>query len=314
MSNDLVVLDTPAQGGEVIIAPSGGDVSHSMPGPAAVAAAKQGVSREAPSADTAISTWTDAQHVGHFGQLLADCGLRDSAVTRRVLAVAQQVAGAGGSRVHALGKVVEALATGGENAATIRAVVEAGAQYVEHRLAAELGETAPEEGEDEDHRHETEGAMKREWGFEYAANIALVNRYLDGLPPAVQITFENARLDDGSKVLNSPAVLRWLAEQARGPAVRSANASSAAEKTELEELMRQPGSRYWKGPDAAKLQARYRDIATAAPAGDRPLPGGSAAEREIADIEALMRTNRSRYNRDERMQARYRELLQSGGG
>lgn len=155
-------------------------------------------------------------------------------------------------------------------------------------------------------RAETNAALKREWGFQYKTNVTLANKYLDSLPPAVQMVFETADIG-GMAALNSPAVLKWLVEQARGPVASHSN--TADEKAQIEELMRQPGSKYWQGPEAARMQARYRDLIGSAPA-DKPLPTGSGVDREIEEIQNIMRTDRTRYNRDTRMQARFLQLLQ----
>lgn len=42
-----------------------------------------------------------------------------------------------------------------------------------------------------------------------------------------------------------------------------------------------------------------------------PVAGDADAEREIAHIQHIMKTDRRRYNNDERMQARYRTLIAS---
>jgi hypothetical protein len=48
--------------------------------------------------------------------------------------------------------------------------------------------------------------------------------------------------------------------------------------------------------------------------GSHSMPSGGAVQTEITQIEALMRTNRKAYNNDERIQARYRELIKLRDG
>lgn len=271
MANELVVAASSR--GELIVSPGGHGsmlvpASDSMPGPSVIAHQRSG----AVTPSSPMASWSDQQHVRYFGGLLAGelsaVGITDVAVVQKVSSVAlraYEVAKRGGSatRVHVLGLLAEGLI--GEDSATIRAAVEAGGLYLEQRLAEELeAEGSAEYSNDDGDCEGTRTAMQAEWGSQYEANVTLCTRYLDALPPAVQMAFENARLDDGTKVLNTPSVLRWLTQQARGATrtqpSRSVLSNASSEKREIEALMAKPGSRYWRGPDAEHLQARYREI------------------------------------------------------
>ncbi|MCC6208559.1 MAG: hypothetical protein IT488_10470 [Gammaproteobacteria bacterium] len=96
-----------------------------------------------------------------------------------------------------------------------------------------------------------ESALKTEWGNEYATNVRLVSQHLDNLSETERERIENEALPDGRLPLNDPAYSADLARKAR---------SGSETKAEIEELMRDPGSKYWKGADALRIQARYRDL------------------------------------------------------
>lgn len=56
-----------------------------------------------------------------------------------------------------------------------------------------------------------------------------------------------------------------------------------------------------------QMDHEFNPAGTVVPGGGDPIKG---IESEIAEIEKTMRTNRAEYNRNEKMQARYRELLE----
>ena len=114
-----------------------------------------------------------------------------------------------------------------------------------------------------------------EWGHNWRANVTALNKYLDGMPAKIREKFESA-VDSktGIRLLNHPAALKVLLDRASGK-----NATQGS-----------PGE-----PSA------------------RPKKGSSAVEREISEIEKLMRTNRTAYNRDEAKQKRLRELYAARG-
>lgn len=119
-------------------------------------------------------------------------------------------------------------------------------------------------------------AMQSEWGPQYRENIGLLNRWLDSLPDETRENIEREADENGRLALNNPQRLREFLHLAREKMGAQHSAQKAAQSSER----------------------------TAAKPGDK-----AAIDAEIASIENLMRTNRRAYNRDERTQARYRELL-----
>lgn len=109
----------------------------------------------------------------------------------------------------------------------------------------------------------TIATLKKDWGPNYAANVATAKAHLKTLPLAVQQALPNAALSDGSLLLNTAAGAKWLLSLASG--------------------------------------------------GTAITPDAQSVDAEIAEIERVMRKERPRYNRDPKMQARYRELLQIRG-
>lgn len=116
----------------------------------------------------------------------------------------------------------------------------------------------------------TEEELRQEWGGDYRRNVNLASTLLDNAPPGVKENLLGARLADGTALGNSPGVLRWLASLSR-------------ELNPLATVV--PGS----GATAA-----------------------AAVETEIAALEARMggdEATRKAYFKDEKAQARYRELV-----
>ena len=79
--------------------------------------------------------------------------------------------------------------------------------------------------------------------------------------------------------------------------------------------MRDRSSPYWRGAEAERLQARFRDLIRTNAGTEGPMPSNEdAVAAEIASIERLMRENPRAYYRDEATQARYRLLLEKRDG
>lgn len=121
-------------------------------------------------------------------------------------------------------------------------------------------------------------ALRQEWGQEYRANVNKITAMLGDTADAI---FQ-ARGADGVVLGSNPAVLRALANLALeiNPAVTlvpgaGANIASAVEDelAQLNKLMADRNSDYWKGPEAAKKQERYRQLLEA----KEKLAGKSAA-------------------------------------
>lgn len=115
--------------------------------------------------------------------------------------------------------------------------------------------------------------LRGDWGNEFKANTnAITNLVRTWFPKEAEGLFEG-RLADGTKVMNSPGILRGLLAIAKdlNPAatIVPAGGGSAAQSvdTRLAELTKMMGnysSEYWKGPNAAKIQEEFRTLTAAA--------------------------------------------------
>lgn len=110
-------------------------------------------------------------------------------------------------------------------------------------------------------------ALREEWGPEYRRNINVVNSFVETLPEAVQTIISEGTLPDGTLIGNNPEVLRWLASQAleANPlatvapgAGADAGKAVAEEIADIEKMMGDKNSDYWKGPKSEMIQERYR--------------------------------------------------------
>lgn len=116
---------------------------------------------------------------------------------------------------------------------------------------------------------ETTQTLEKDWGGNFKPNMNAVQSLLDRLDPETKAEFENARGASGRGIMNNPKIVRALAEWSRTidptAAVVTIGAGGIdgvmAEYTELKGLMADQSSRYWRGADAARLQARYRELA-----------------------------------------------------
>lgn len=186
-----------------------------------------------------------------------------------------------------------------------------------HEATQVARDTESVDAQDRDHARDV---LRELWGEEFDANRNLVNQHLDRLP-ANEREFYESTDETGTLRLNRPEILERLARDARATvsadtrgAITAASQDFGSEKAALEAMMANPRSAYWKGADSAALQARYRDLISSGDTGnEKPLPQGSGINAEINKIEHVMKTDRRRYNRDEQMQQRYRDLLELRG-
>lgn len=117
-------------------------------------------------------------------------------------------------------------------------------------------------------RAATEDTLRAEWGADYRANTNLINSFVGSMPKELQEELFQSAKPDGTQIMNNPAMLKWLAQQARelnytGSVLPSGEASAKGITTELDALkgkMADRNSDYWKGPTAEKQQARYREL------------------------------------------------------
>ena len=121
------------------------------------------------------------------------------------------------------------------------------------------------------HKQGVEDELRTEWGGDYRSNINHIQGFLSKAPEGVADLLMNARGSDGRAILNNPQVVRWLAQVAREdnpagiivPAGGDTGATIDAELKNLEGMMGNQQSEYWKGPKADQLQARYRTLVDA---------------------------------------------------
>lgn len=119
------------------------------------------------------------------------------------------------------------------------------------------------EAADREDARKAERVMRAEWGTEYETNRRLIAGYLRTLTQAERDKLELQPNADGVLPLNDPAELRKLVQIARGGgSAAPAGKTEAQEFSELRAMMGNPYSAYWKGRDADRHQARYRDLLT----------------------------------------------------
>lgn len=119
---------------------------------------------------------------------------------------------------------------------------------------------------------EADEALRKEWGSDYKANKSMAEALLARAPAGFRDRFMNGYLSDHRPIKASPEAWKWLAQMEReiNPAATVVPGAGGdlgktieAELTDLKKLMGNSNSAYWKGPEAEKKQARYRDLVTA---------------------------------------------------
>lgn len=122
-------------------------------------------------------------------------------------------------------------------------------------------------------KNESIETLREEWGPDYKRNLTVMHGYLDTLPEEVANAFRTGKDANGVPLGYNSAVLKWLTAQALennpvATVVPGAGANQAsAIADEMAALQKEMGNRnsgYWKGPEAAKKQARFRELAAAA--------------------------------------------------
>lgn len=115
--------------------------------------------------------------------------------------------------------------------------------------------------------------LRQEWGADYRTNKAMAEALLARAPQGFRDRFMNGYLADHTPIAASPEAWKWLVQTEReiNPAAtvvpgQTTNIGQTveAELVELKKLMGDKNSKYWKGPEADKLQQRYRDLVNAA--------------------------------------------------
>lgn len=107
------------------------------------------------------------------------------------------------------------------------------------------------------------------WGKDFRTNMALVNGLLEAsFGEEALENFKNGRFGDGRSFFNDVDVMKGLAEIARklnpvGTIIPNEGEPMKAlesEIAEIEALMADRNSEYWKGPKSREMKARYREL------------------------------------------------------
>jgi hypothetical protein len=117
------------------------------------------------------------------------------------------------------------------------------------------------------------GELTEAWGAQdYLRNTTMIGNLVNAHFPADFVdNLNSARLADGSLMADHPAYLRAMADMARQimpiSTVVVPNSSAAKamgeRKGEIEKLMGDRSSAYWRGPTSGPMQQEYRDIISA---------------------------------------------------
>lgn len=130
-------------------------------------------------------------------------------------------------------------------------------------------ELTEQEARDRENQFRAIEELRAEYGPEYKVNIKLA---LEVIPENIRDVFLGGRLADGTKIGDNPDVIRWLSGMARelNPIASvvpgsgmNADKAMEAEINSIKAMMGDRNSEYWKGPKAAQLQARYRELLAA---------------------------------------------------
>jgi len=128
---------------------------------------------------------------------------------------------------------------------------------------------------DEANRSKVEEQLRREWGPEYKTadgtngqNLnAIANLFADA-PEGLFDSIVNSRDGNGGLLGDNPNVIKFFAHLGRElfptatliPMGADASKSTLDRKADIEKMMAEKKSDYWKGPKAEALQAEYREI------------------------------------------------------
>jgi hypothetical protein len=125
-----------------------------------------------------------------------------------------------------------------------------------------------QQGRDAQYRKDSEDALRQEFGTDYRRNVRIANEFFDGLGELGKRLL-GGRTADGRLIAADPDLIRWAVqkqlEQNPLATVMPGGGQGGVQAMEteiatLKGLMADPGSKYWKGPEATKLQTRYREL------------------------------------------------------
>lgn len=140
---------------------------------------------------------------------------------------------------------------------------------VQYFLQEQERQVAERQAADEELRVQSTIQLKQEMGSEFETNKNLIRNMLAGAPEGLADIILGARAGDGSPIASNPTMFRWLANMAReiNPVATvvpgSGNNAAQAVESEIAALNKMMGDRnseYWKGPNSAKNQARWREL------------------------------------------------------
>lgn len=105
------------------------------------------------------------------------------------------------------------------------------------------------------------------WGGNVNRNLNFVKNMFEGEKGAWS-EFVNARGPDGKRLGDNPTIMKFMFQKFQEgdpqavdlPGNGSAPADPAKEKADMMPLVSDKSSAYWKGPQSAAMQARYRDL------------------------------------------------------
>lgn len=109
---------------------------------------------------------------------------------------------------------------------------------------------------------ECTAALRERWGSSYSANKTAALTAFRALPVAIQDALESGTLADGTLALHTEVAWCWLHSLTTRPS-RADGGGGESLQTELSNLRKMIGDRsspYWKGRDAARNQARYKEL------------------------------------------------------
>lgn len=108
-----------------------------------------------------------------------------------------------------------------------------------------------------------------EWGSSLGMEARIADEFMQSMGEEMYERFREARDPDGKLLFADAGFIRWANKMQRelnpaatvlpGSGLGSADAM-ASEISTIESLMGDRESKYWKGPEANKMQARYRDL------------------------------------------------------
>jgi hypothetical protein len=111
-------------------------------------------------------------------------------------------------------------------------------------------------------------SLKSEWKADYQGNMNAMQAALDLGGPELRNLFLDARTADGRRFGDNPAIVKWVAMMGRELNPESVNLSSSPgaissdskRLDELNKLIKDRRSEYYRGPTAQKLQSEYKEL------------------------------------------------------